>query len=98
MELQIINKRNQIIDVIQLKNVYNIDEQNSSNTTTINNCYINFIYHLEEPIVNTINNHPFTITDEDVISNTKIHECCLTITKLKSYLNRDNYYVKVIEK
>ena len=98
MELQIINKRNQIIDVIQLKNVYNIDFQNSLNITSVNNCYINFVYHLEKPIHDNINNHLFTITDEDIISNTEIQECCLAISKLKSYLNKDDYYVKVIEK
>lgn len=98
MELQIINSRNQIIDVIKLENYYHIDFQNSLKITTINNCYLNFVYHLEEPVQNVINNHPFVIKDNDVIFNTKIQDCCLVITKLKNFLKKDNYYVKVIEK
>lgn len=98
MELHIINQREQIIDVIQLEKYYYIKCENSSNTTTINNCYMVFIYYLKKPIQYIIDNLPFNITDEDLIYNTKIQDCSLVITKLKSYLNKDDYYVKLIKK
>lgn len=96
MEIQIINSRNQILNVIKLINSYPVSCcMNNQNTTTINNIYIEFVYLLEEPIINVVNNHPFTLTDENIINNTKIHDCCEAINKLKPFLNKE-YMAKVI--
>lgn len=95
MELHIINKNNQLIEIITLENNhYNIPLNIPYNTLTVDNTYIYFVYYLQEPINKIVINHNNIINDYDIINNTIIKDCCKVITMLKSFLNKE-YIVKV---
>jgi hypothetical protein len=86
MELQIINKYNQIIEIIRLENSNYIFC--NKNPLTVNNVYIEFVYYLEKPVNNVIHNHPFSISDDNVLDDKVIKDCCKAITMLRPFLKK----------
>jgi hypothetical protein len=95
MELHIINKNNQLIEIISLENNhYNIALNNQHNPLPVDNTYIYFVCYLQKPINKLLDNHNNALNDGDIINNTIIKDCCKVINMLKIFLKKD-YIVKV---
>jgi hypothetical protein len=92
-ELHIKDDLNRLVEVINIRTYLNFNNKNDY--TTIKDSYISLIYYLEEPINNVINNHPFTISDNDILLDTLIEDLCNAITVLNKFKKMSNYKVYV---
>lgn len=93
MQIHIINNNNQIFDIINLENKFSfetlaIDFYNEM-PIGINKFYILFVNLLDEEMKKLYSCFDYCNTDDEIINNTRIQDCCKVISKLKTFLNKD---------